>query len=169
MLGEDFERLYARYLPRVLNYVRVRVGDEALAQDLTAATFERAFTKRGQLRDPDAFAGWLFRIARNEVAQYYRRQGRRGAELDLDGASGIPSDGPLPEEEALRQQELAVLLAAVGRLSQREQELIRLKFVAGLTNRSIAKTMRLSESNVAVILYRAMRRLRATLSAEEDR
>ena len=168
MLGDDFAILYRQYLPRVLNYVRMRVGDEPLAQDLTAATFERAFAKRGQLRDHQAFAGWLFRIARNEVAQHYRRQGKRGAQVDLAAAYGVAADGPLPEEEALKQRELAVLLAAVERLSTREQEIIRLKFVAGLTNRSIAKAMRLSESNVAVILYRAIRRLRATLPAEED-
>jgi len=168
MLGDDFAILYRQYLPRVLNYVRMRVGDEPLAQDLTAATFERAFAKRGQLRDHQAFAGWLFRIARNEVAQHYRRQGKRGAQVDLAAAYGVAAGGPLPEEEALKQRELAVLLAAVERLSTREQEIIRLKFVAGLTNRSIAKAMRLSESNVAVILYRAIRRLRATLPAEED-
>jgi len=169
MLSDDFGVLYRQYLPRVLNYVRMRVGDEPLAQDLTAATFERAFAKRGQLRDHDAFAGWLFRIARNEVAQHYRRQGGRGEQVDLAAAYGVPAEGPLPEEEALKQQELAVLLAAVQRLSTREQEIIGLKFVAGLTNRAIARAMRLSEGNVAVILYRAIRRLRATLSVEEVR
>ncbi len=48
--------------------------DEDVAQDLTAAAFEQAFRKIGQLRNDDAFAGWLFRIARNEIGQYYRRR-----------------------------------------------------------------------------------------------
>jgi RNA polymerase sigma-70 factor (ECF subfamily) len=167
MAGDDFVGLYRQYLPRVLNYIRLRVADDVLAQDLTAETFERAFAKRGQLRDPDAFAGWLFRIARNQVAQHFRRRSRRGGHLDLDAANGVAHGDPLPEEEAVKQQELGELLAAVARLSEREQEIIRLKFVAGLTNRTIAKMMKLSEGNVAVILYRAIRKLRQRLGVGE--
>ena len=59
------------------------------------------------------------------------------------------------------------LLAALARLSDRERDLIGLKFAAGLTNRHIAKLADLRESNVGVILYRAMRRLRVELSAKE--
>jgi len=168
MAGEDFAGLYRQYLPRVLNYVRLRVGDEALAQDLTAETFERAFARRSQLRDADAFAGWLFRIARNEVAQHFRRQNARGKHLGLDAAFGVPDGDPLPEEEAVRRQELADLLGAVGGLAEREQEILRLKFVAGLTNRAIGKVLRLREGNVAVILYRTMRKLRSRLTSGDQ-
>ena len=41
-IADDFARLYEEYLPRILNYMRLRVDDEALAEDLTALTFERA-------------------------------------------------------------------------------------------------------------------------------
>ena len=99
MRSDDFAELYRDYLPRVLNYMRVRVGDEALAQDLAATTFERAFAKRGQLRNRDAFAAWLFRIARNELRQHFRRRGRRGDSLPLAAALGVPDSNPLPEEE----------------------------------------------------------------------
>jgi len=163
MRGDDFAELYRHYLPRVLNYMRLRVADEALAQDLTAATFERAFAKRGQLRDAEAFAAWLFRIARNELGQHYRRQGNRGAQVPLEAAFSVPDSDPLPEEEAAQRQELAELLAAVAELAEREQEIIGLKFVAGLSNRAIAQVLRLGEGNVAVILYRAVRKLRARL------
>lgn len=163
MRGDDFAELYRHYLTRVLNYMRLRVDDEALAQDLTAATFERAFARRGQLRDPEAFAAWLFRIARNELGQYYRRQSNRSAQVPLEAVFSVADNDPLPEEEATRRQELAELLAAVVELSEREREIIGLKFVARLSNRAIAKVLRLSEGNVAVILYRAVRKLRARL------
>lgn len=163
MRGEEFAELYRQYLPRVLNYVRLRVGDESLAQDLTAGTFERAFAKRGQLRNQDAFGGWLFRIARNELAQHFRRHGGSRGQVDLAAALSVPDGDPQPDEETAIRQELAELVEAVATLSEREQEIIRLRFVAGLTNRAIAKVLGLGESNVAVIQFRAIRRLRDRL------
>jgi RNA polymerase sigma-70 factor (ECF subfamily) len=167
MQGEDFAALYRAYLQRVLNYMRLRVSDEALAADLTAATFERAFTKRQQLRNSDAFAAWLFRIARNELAQHYRRRIRREGPVPLEDADGLMADDPVPEDAVARNEDLEQLLNALELLSAREQEIIRLRFVAGLTNRSIARVMRLSESNVAVILFRAIRKLRRVFDLDD--
>ncbi len=59
-------------------------------------------------------------------------------------------------------------MAAIGRLDERAQELLALKFTAGLTNRQIAKTTGLSASNVGVTLYRVIRRLRAELDGGES-
>jgi RNA polymerase sigma-70 factor (ECF subfamily) len=166
MQGDDFAGLYGRYVQRLLNYMRVRVSDEALAQDLVAASFERAFAKRHQLRDPEAFAAWLFRIARNELNQHYRRRSLHAGHLRLADVKGVPEDVPLPDLQAARQQELREVLEALSTLSEREQEIIRLKFMGGLTNRAIAGVLRLSEGHVAVILYRAIRKLRGILGAE---
>ena len=140
--------------------MRLRVDDEALAQDLTAATFERALAHLDQLRSPGAFGGWLFRIARNELAQYYRR---RRAHVPLEAVADRP-DGALPVEAQVgRSEDLARLLAAVRTLSEREQEIIGLKFLGGLNNRQIGQVMDLRAGHVAVILYRAIRQLRDLL------
>jgi RNA polymerase sigma-70 factor (ECF subfamily) len=160
----QFEDRYRQYLPRVLNFIRLRVPDEASAQDLAAATFEQAFRKIGQLRDQDAFAGWLFRIARNEVGQYYRR---RRPQLDLASLVELPAGQQSPLETALRREELTAVLAAVAGLPQRDQELIALKFAGGLSNREIAQATGLSESNVGVILFRAIRKVRDRLGVGE--
>jgi len=167
MHGDDFADLYGRYVQRLLNYMRLRVSDEMLAQDLVAAVFERAFAKRHQLRDPEAFAAWLFRIAQNELNQHYRSRSHREVHVSQLAMAGIPDgDAPL-DMRAARQQELREVLQALSGLSEREQEVIRLRFVGGLTNRAIGGILRMSEGNVAVILYRAIRKLRGTLGAEE--
>jgi RNA polymerase sigma-70 factor (ECF subfamily) len=72
---------------------------------------------------------------------------------------------PGPEAQVVAFQEVEALKEALRLLSEREQEIIRLRFVAGLTNRAIAKMMGLREGNVAVILFRALRKLRETLGA----
>ena len=59
----DWEAAYKEYLPRVYNFFRYRVGDRALAEDLTAATFEKAWRGRSRFRhDLSAFSTWLFTI-----------------------------------------------------------------------------------------------------------
>ncbi|MEZ4767105.1 MAG: sigma-70 family RNA polymerase sigma factor [Caldilineales bacterium] len=156
----EFEARYQQYLPRVLNFVRLRVPDDAVAQDLTAATFEQAFRKIDQLRDPNAFAGWLFRIARNEVGQYYRR---RRPQTDLDSVLDLAAREDSPFDVAARREQLEQVLRAVGDLPARDQELIALKFAGELSNREIAQATGLSESNVGVILFRSIRKLRDKL------
>ena len=64
---DETSDLYRQYLPRILNYIRLRVDGEDLAQDLTSAVFERAISRQHTLRKPEAFGAWLFRIAINEV------------------------------------------------------------------------------------------------------
>lgn len=163
--ARQFAERYGEYLPRVLNFIRLRVAEEAVAQDLTAATFEQAFRKLGQLRRDDAFPGWLFRIARNEVAQFYRRQ---RPQTSLDAQLDLPSPKESPFEAAARQEELAALLAALAELSTREQEIVALKFASGLSNRQIAEATGLSDSNVGVILFRAIGKLRNRLETVEE-
>jgi len=145
--------------------MRLRVDDEALAQDLTAATFEQALVHLDQLRSPKAFGGWLFRIARNELAGYYRR---RRTHVPLEAVADRPDDAPPVEAQAERNEELSRLLAAVRTLPEREQEIVGLKFLAGLNNRQIGQAMGLRAGNVAVILYRAIRRLRDLLAEGND-
>jgi RNA polymerase sigma-70 factor (ECF subfamily) len=140
--------------------VRLRVDDEALAQDLTAATFEQALAHLDQLRSPEAFGGWLFRIARNELAQHYRRC---RAHLPLEAVADEPDDGLSVEAQVEQSEELVRLLTAVRTLPEREQEIIGLKFLGGLNNRQIGRAMGLRAGHVAVILYRALRRLRDLL------
>jgi RNA polymerase sigma-70 factor (ECF subfamily) len=164
--GSFFAEQYGEYLPRVLNYVRLRVEGEDLAQELTAQTFERALSRLHTLRDRGAFGGWLFRIARSIVAGYYRRR-RPVVSLESVGEQAAVDRvaDPGPEAQVMASQEVEVLKEGLQLLSEREQEIIRLRFVAGVTNRAIAKMMGLREGNVAVILFRALRKLRRTLGA----
>ena len=162
---QPYTELYRQYLPRILNYIRLRVGGEDLAQDLTAETFERAVSRQHTLRRREAFGAWLFTIARNTVAGYYRR---RRPTVSLEQAAQRPAPGPSPPEAVMRREELARLRIALTALSKREQEIIRLRFGAGLGNKEVGEILRLRAGHVAVILYRALRKLRTRLEREMD-
>jgi RNA polymerase sigma-70 factor (ECF subfamily) len=151
-----FAAIYDYYFPRLYNYVRYRVGDAEAADDIVAQVFERVLANIGRYCPERApFAAWLFAITRNAVADHLRAQKRRRW-LSLDACRNRASAEPQPDEVVVRDDTRAELLAAVARLSDRERDLIALKFAVGLTNRRIADLTGLSASNVGVILYRAI-------------
>jgi RNA polymerase sigma-70 factor (ECF subfamily) len=161
-----FAAIYDHYFSRVYNYVRYRVQDPDVTDDITAQVFERALSHIASYRQDKApFSAWLFAIARNAVNDHLRLQQRRRW-LSLDALWNWNSIEPQPGDIVARNELEDKLLAAVARLGSRERDLIGLKFAGGLTNRRIAELTGLSENNVSIILYRAVRRLRAELEAQ---
>lgn len=159
----DWKAVYAEYLPRVYNYFRFRTGDNALAEDLTAQTFERAWRERARYRrERGTCAAWLFTIARNVAANHFRRPDERNVSLESAHMQrDQQSRDQQPLEELIQQHnDLARLDALLANLSPRDRELIELKYSAMLTNREIARLTGLSESNVGTILHRAVKQLR---------
>ncbi len=161
-----FAKIYDHYFSRVYNYLLYRVQDADTADDITALVFERALTNIHRYRPEKApFGAWLFAIARNAVNDHFRQQ-RRRRWLSLDAVRRVVDPDPDPIEIVAVDEVRDKLLVAVSRLSDRERDLVALKFAAGLTNRRIAEVAGLSESNVAVILFRTMKKLRARLEAQ---
>ena len=162
-----FAAIYDHYFPRVYTYVRYRISDAGAADDVTAQVFERTLVSIGRYRLERApFGAWLFAIARNAVTDYLRAQKRRRW-LSLDIVRHQASAELQPEGAAIQSENRTEHVAAEARLSDRERDLIALKFAAGLTNRRIAELTGLSASNVGVIVYRAVRRLRTELGVKE--
>jgi RNA polymerase sigma factor (sigma-70 family) len=153
----NFERLYRSSRDDVYAYVASLLRDEAAAEEVTAAAFERAYRKRNRF-DPERGEprAWLFGIARNAALDELRRRGRQ-AELTAE-----PADlGRLGADEgAERSERRLAVSAALERLAPHERELIALKFFAGLENREIARVLGISESNAGTKLHRGMTKLR---------
>jgi RNA polymerase sigma-70 factor (ECF subfamily) len=157
--AEAFAHLYQMHTYAVFNYCLFRVSDQAVAEDLTADTFERAWRARNSFQpDRAAFTTWLFTIARRTITDWQRRRARRPF-IRLDHQQ--PSEALSPElqvEETERQSQLRRLVQA---LAPDDQELIALKFGAGMTNRQIAELLGKSETAIGSAIYRVMQKLRA--------
>ena len=163
MVTVDFEAVYQAELPRVYNFFRYHIGDDRVAEDLTAETFEKAWRNRKRYRaDLASFSTWLFTLARRVATDYYRK---RRPTIPLDEAV-LVSDPQVIEDAAQERAEFAHLAVLLALLAERERELVALKYGAGLTNRAIARLTGLSESNVSTILYRVTRQLRAQLETQ---
>src|SRR5262245_26487985 len=154
----DWDEVYAEELPRVYNFFRYRLGPGADAEDLTARTFEKAWRARDRYRrDLAAFGTWLLTIARNVAADHVRA---RRFLVPLDQAADVASATGTPEDRLVHASDADRLAMLLGTLSDRERELIALKYGAGMTNRAIARATGFSESNVGTILHRAVETLR---------
>jgi RNA polymerase sigma-70 factor (ECF subfamily) len=154
----DWDALYREQLPRVYNFFRYRVGSGAVAEDLTSLTFEKAWRARHRYRrDLAAFSTWLLTIARNVAVDHYRQ---RRSMVSLEEIAQLPG-GETPEQLAEHRSDVERLGRLLERLPERERELIALKYGAGLSNRAVARTTGLSESNVGTILHRTIAGLRA--------
>ncbi len=158
----DIVQVYDGYFKRVVTYIRYRVGDAQIADDLAGRVFETLLTHLGQY-DParGPFEPWLFAVVRNTVNQHFRRS--RLPWVNWEGFANRPAEGPLPEETVLQRETQDELLAALARLDARARDLVGLKFVARLTNRQIAAITGLTESHVGVILFRAIAQVRREL------
>ncbi len=159
-----FDKLYQQYYARVLAYFRFRVGKSDVAEDLTSLVFERALTHIAELKTPEAAAAWLFRITQNCAHDYFRRQQPEVSLEELLLADRFQQ--PSSEEQVLADEERRSLLAHVSSLTEREQEIIGLKFVAHLTNRQIARVLNMPEGTVGSLLYRTLGKLRNALHEE---
>ena len=153
----DFEAVYQVEMPRVYNFFRYHIGDDQIAEDLTAETFEKAWRNRARYRKNLAsFSTWLFTIARRVATDHFRKQ---QLTIQLEDAEKV-SDPETLEDVAQERAEFAYLSKLLTRLAERERELVALKYGAGLTNRTIAHITGLSESNVSTILHRLTQQLR---------
>lgn len=162
----DWEAAYQTDLPRIYNFFRYRVGDDGVAEDLTAETFERAWRNRHRYRyDLAAFSTWLFTLAKNIAADYFRKL---HPEIPLDAVTNMADDEAV---ESLIQQrsDFERLSTLLAQLTDRDRELIALKYGAGLTNRAIARLNGMSESNVGTILHRVTQQLRVEWEKNHER
>ncbi len=162
-----FVQLYQSYYTKVFAFVYSRVGNVELSKDLTAETFEKAYTKGRGVREPAAYGTWLFVVAKNVVVGHYRRRKRELNGMDRVKDSLWLSDQPEnPESRAIQSEQFVHIMRHLRDLPWRDQELLSLKFDAELTYAEIAQVMAMSEVNVRVSIFRALKRLRDRVREE---
>jgi RNA polymerase sigma-70 factor (ECF subfamily) len=153
----DWNEIYEETLPRIFHFFCYKIGDPDIAEELTAITFEKAWSSRNNYRkDLSDVFGWLLGIARHVAGDFFRKPIR---EVSLDNIPEI-SDYVALDKDLQRQWDFERISKALIKLTLRERELVAYKYGAELTNREIAKLTGLSESNVGTILYRTIKRLR---------
>lgn len=166
---EAFQYLFEKYYPLIYNYVLRRTYNKTVAKDVTANTFLKALDHIRSFKWRDVlFASWLYRIATNEVNQYFRKN-KRVVALSDDYAATLKSDvasdaailaAESEAQQALRSQQLHLALSS---LKVKHQTALTLRYFENLTLKQIAEIMDLPENTVKTHIRRGLEQLKKKL------
>ncbi len=163
---DAFGQLYARYLPVVAGFLRRRLRDRGLVEDLTSETFARAWRAIRSVRDQGRDVGaWFLTIARNLVRDHVRshRVQREALTADVEALVDVAvalTSTPSVERVVLARLAAAELGRRVAALPAGQREVIWLRFEHGLSARQVAARLGRSEGAVKALQHRAITRLR---------
>jgi RNA polymerase sigma-70 factor, ECF subfamily len=158
--GDAFGQLYRRYVDAVFSYLRTYSENDEDAADLTQHVFVRALEALPRYRHQGVpFRAWLFRIARNAATDTFRRR-RRTLPWDHIPESLHPFSRSDPESVAMHREALNELRVLVGQLPPEKQELLALRFAAGMSSSEIALVLGRSPAAVQKELVRVMHLLK---------
>jgi len=154
-----FEQVYGAHVVGIYRFIYARVGNHPDAEDLTAQVFVRAVEQLDTTRDPGQIAAWLYRVAHNATADYWRAFYR----LPLVGTEHV-APGWEPADESGRPAEdpdertSARVQALLRRLPDHYRRVLELRFLERLSVAETARAMGISSGNARVLQYRALRR-----------
>jgi RNA polymerase sigma-70 factor, ECF subfamily len=156
--------IYDQCQAPVYRYVYYRVGDAALAEELTAEVFVRVVGKIGTIREQGRpILAWLYVVARNLVTDHRRRQGRV-AHLPLDESMAAGEEGQPAAVAEVRELEVQ-LRAALDALTEPQRQVILLKFMEARSNAEVAEILGKDLGSVKSLQHRALAALRRVLSS----
>ncbi|MEE8519211.1 MAG: sigma-70 family RNA polymerase sigma factor [Dehalococcoidia bacterium] len=159
---EAFAQLYEENVTRVFRYLRARLSEPSDAEDITAGVFIKAMQALPAYKQRGApFGAWLLRIAHNELATFYKKRARRN-ETTLEEAVIASED---PTQVALEQIAFSEVQAAMGGLTELQQQVIGLRFGSGLSIIETAQAMDRKEGAVKFLQHSAIEALRRELEA----
>ncbi|HET8843303.1 MAG TPA: sigma-70 family RNA polymerase sigma factor, partial [Ktedonobacteraceae bacterium] len=155
--------LYQRHARMVLAYIRQRVSSKEDAEDLLVEVFLVAIQNETPLHlNEKEQLTWLRRVAHNKLVDRYRRLNRLPALAPLDEFAEVllDDDEHTPEAMMLRQADHMQLQTHLAGLSPMQQEILRLRFVGGLSTREIATRLAKNHSTIRMALSRTLNYLR---------
>jgi RNA polymerase sigma-70 factor, ECF subfamily len=175
--GDDqaFNQVVQAYRRRILGTIARLIGRPEDVEDVGQEVFVRLYYSLDQLREPDVFEPWLYRLTVNAAYDYLRRQRRRpeARMSDLSEEQVVMADadaGTLAQREEVRQGKVRDFVnSLLGAVSEEDRVLLTLKEVEGLSLKQLENVYKVNENALKVRLFRARQRvLKAFAKSEEQ-
>lgn len=152
---EFLNQALERYERPLVSYAKSITGEIESARDAVQETFLRLARQDFKAIEP-RLAPWLFFVCRNCAIDHCRKIVRMAPVID----DAVPDPGRSPDENASASEDAEHLRELVKKLPEKQREIVRLKFDAGLTYREIAEVMKMTANHVGVQLHNAIQTLR---------
>ena len=155
---QEFQTFYQENLGLIYRYVYSKVGNREEAEDLTSQIFIKAVRGVDTERGPQSVQKWLFQVARTTIADYWRTYYRVSVN-SLDELLEAGWEGPAEEEStAVSSSPIERVQRILQALPEHYREVLNCRFLLNLSIRDTALRMGLTEANVKVLQFRALKR-----------
>lgn len=154
------EEVYQTYHDRIVRYINGKVSNIHVAEDLTSDVFVKVYSKFADYDESKAsISTWIYTIANNRVIDYYRTN---HISEDID-EQDIREDFSI-EDSILREEALEELAQALGKLPERERDLIIMHYYDGINLKEISVRMKLSYSYIKILHNKSLNMLKGLLA-----
>ena len=159
--GMSLLAMYDRALPQVYGYLRVRVGSDTIAEDITAETFLAAVQAIERNAVPDLTVAWLIGVARHKLVDHWRRQAREARNLRLVPGEEAEPDGVDERFERARTHEV------LEELGPHHRAALTLRYLDGLSVPEVANHLDRTVHATEALLVRARNAFRVAYARGE--
>ena len=159
-----FNELVTTYRKRILGTVYRLIGRQEDVEDVGQEVFLRLYYSLDQLRTPEVFEPWLYRLTVNAAYDYLRKQRRQpeARMADLSEEQVLAVDAALGGKQALEDKQKAqireLVTSMLDRISPEDRILLTLKEVEGLSLKELETVYKVKENALKVRLFRARQR-----------
>jgi len=165
-IQKKFGYIYDKYVKKVYLFVYLKVSSPEIAEDITSRVFTQSWNKFKETKEIENPRAYIYRVARNEVVNYYREKSK----LKIVSTESIEISGPKPEieQEVQAKSEIEDIKKAVSLLKDDYQNVVIWHYLDDLPIKEIAGIMKKPEGTVRVMLHRALKEVRDILETAND-
>ena len=146
--------IYDRYFSEVYRYVRYRINDDAVAEDIASDVFVRLLEASQKRQGPQSsLKGWLIATASHAVNDHLRRQYRRPVEALSDS---LPDHGSSVHSEVDTREQNQLVQSAYAQLTSEQQHVLALRFGQGYSIEETATHFNKNINAVKALQFRAL-------------
>ena len=155
--ADAFAQLYDAYVDRIYRFIYFRVSDDITTEELTSQVFLKAWEFLDRYQSGNSpYLAWLYTIARNLVIDYYRTKKET---VNLDDVVNVTASDSSLDEEVQGRFELQAMRDAMQNLTDEQQQVLVLRFIAGMSTEEIAEFMEKREGAIRALQMRALQAL----------
>lgn len=158
-----FSQIYDEHVDKIYRFVFFKVSDESLAQDITSETFTRLWKEISEDKEVKNPHGFLFKVARNLIFDYYRTKDRNP--INLDNLDTILDKNQDIEKKAVQNDDMRIILTAMDKLNDDYRVALSMYYIEQEPVSEVAKALGKSNGATRVIIHRAMRELKKFMEA----